>query len=148
MNPMGQIPYLQLSDGKGLAQSNAIVRFLAKGTELMPKDDYQKACVDQWMFWESNNHEYFIAGCYGHMTYMGQTKESRDPIRVSRGEQALDVMEERLGKENWLVGNGITAADIVLLAYTRLSPLGGFELESRPGICSWVKRCETKLKLV
>ena len=69
----------------------------------MPADPWAKAKVDEWMFWEANNHEFFVAGCISHMTYMGQTKETRDPLRVERGDRVLDIMEGQI-KEIGLVG--------------------------------------------
>ena len=96
INPQGQIPVLQLADGRVLAQSNAIVRHLADGSALLPDDKWRRAKIDEWMFWESNNHEFFVAGCISHMTYMGKSKETRDPMRVNRGDGALDLMERYL----------------------------------------------------
>ena len=144
-NPQGQVPTVEFADGRFLSQSNAIVRRLADGSHLMPSDAWPKAKIDEWMFWEANNHEYFVAGCIGHMTYMGQPKETRDPMRVARGERALDIMEAQLTNSDWLVGSSMTAADIALLAYTRQAHLGGFDMTNRPRIRDWVTRCEKLL---
>lgn len=46
---------------------------------------------------------------------------------------------------DWLVGNGLTVADVALLAYTRQAPLGGFDMEPRPNTRAWVARCERAL---
>ena len=145
INPQGQVPVLVLDDGRSLAQSNAIVRFLAEGTPLLPTDGRARAKVDEWMFWESNNHEFHIAGCIAHMTYMEKSKESRDPMRVERGYRALDIMEGHLRDNNWFVGPNITIADIVLFAYTRNADKGGFELSQRSNIRAWIARCGAAL---
>jgi glutathione S-transferase len=81
------------------------------------------------------------------MTYMGKSKETRDPMRVERGDRALDIMERHLRDQQWLVGNSITLADIALLAYTRQAHLGGFDMHRRPALRSWVSRCEAELGL-
>ena len=99
------------------------------------------------MFWESNNHEFFVAGCISHMTYMGKSKDTRDPMRVERGDRALDMMERQVVAAEWLVGNGMTLADIALLAYTRQAHLGGFDMNARPGLRKWIARCEAELGL-
>jgi glutathione S-transferase len=95
------------------------------------------------MFWEANNHELFVAGCISHMTDMAQPKETRDPMRVQRGDRALDILENHLQTANWMVAENLTAADIVLLAYTRQARLGGFDMSARPKVRNWVARCES-----
>lgn len=146
-NPMGQIPFLALSNGSGIAQSNAIIRYLAKGSSLMPLDDYLGSKVDAWMFWEANNHEFFVAGCISHMPYMGKPKASRDPMRVKRGEEALQIMDAFLAGKEWFVGGMISLADIALLAYTRRAHLGGFEMDRISNVRDWINRSERELGL-
>lgn len=145
VNPKGQIPVVVLPDGRILAQSNAIVRYFAEGTSLMPTDPWLRAKVDEWMFWEANNHEMFVAGCISHMTYQGRSKDSRDEWRVVRANEALDVMNLHLSEQDWLVGTSITAADIALIAYTRAAERGGLEFEDRVPLRSWIDRCELAL---
>lgn len=146
-NSMGQIPFLELPNGNGIAQSNAIIRYLAKGSSLIPVDDYLKSQVDAWMFWEANNHEFFVAGCIGHMTYMEKSKESRDPMRVKRGEESLHIMDTHLVGKQWLVGEMISLADVALLAYTRRAHLGGFPMEKFSNLRDWIDRSEHLLRL-
>jgi glutathione S-transferase len=146
-NPQGQVPVAEFSDGLCLAQSNAIIRCIAAGTSLLPEDKWLRAKIDEWMFWESNNYEFFVAGCIAHMTYMGKSKHTRDPMRVERGDRALDMMEHRVDSAEWLVGNRITLADIALLAYTRQAHLGGFDMNRRPGLRKWIARGEAELGL-
>ena len=61
MNPQGQVPCVQLDDGRHLAQSNAIIRYLSAGSELLPEDTFAQAKIDEWMFWEQYSHEPYIA---------------------------------------------------------------------------------------
>ena len=96
INPQGQVPVVQFEVGRYLAQSNAIIRYLARGTALLPEDLYVQAKVDEWLFWEQYSHEPYIAVCRFHMLYLGKSRESREPWRVERGEQALDYMENHL----------------------------------------------------
>ena len=147
INPQGQVPVVEFADGSFLAQSNAIIRFIADGSLLSPDDKWGKAKVDEWMFWESNNHEFFVAGCISHMTYLGKSKHTRDPMKVGRGDGALDIMEQHLHDNHWLVGGRITLADVALLAYTRQAHLGGFDMRRRLKLRQWVSRCEAELGL-
>ena len=145
MNPQGQVPTLELDDGRQLAQSNAIIRFLARDSVLLPEDPYLQAKVDEYLFWEQYNHEPYVAVCRFHMLYLGKPIEARESWRVERAEQALDYMENALEGREWLVGEAVSIADIALLAYTRVAPEGGFDLSSRPKVRSWISRCEERL---
>lgn len=147
INPQGQLPVVELEDGRCLAQSNAIIRYLARGSVLLPEDPYLQAKVDEWLFWEQYSHEPYIAVCRFHMLYQGNSREAREPWRVERGEQALDYMENHLAGSQWLAGNTFTIADIALLAYTRVTHEGGFDLENRQYVLQWVQDCERLLSL-
>lgn len=147
MSPMGQVPVVVLDDGRVLAQSNAIIRHLARGSFLLPADPYQQAKVDEWLFWEQNAHEFFVAGARFQMVYLGRSREQREPLRVERGEQALDLMDTVLAGRDFFAGDGITVADIALLAYTRLAGEGGFDLSTRAHLTAWITRCEQALGL-
>ena len=147
MNPMGQVPAIVLADGRALAQSNAIIRYLASGSSLLPGDAYKAAKVDELLFWEQYSHEPYVAVCRFQMAFLNKTKEQRDAWRVREGEEALDFMEDLLTGKQWFVGQSFTIADICLFGYTRLADEGGFDLSSRPHILDWIKRCEDELGL-
>lgn len=146
-NPQGQVPMIELDDGRCLAQSNAIIRYLARGSALLPDDPFTQAKVDEWLFWEQYSHEPYIAVCRFDMVYLKREKAQREPHRVERGEAALDLMESMLDQNHWFVGDGLTVADIALLAYTRLAHEGGFDMTPRRNIRAWIGRCERALGL-
>jgi glutathione S-transferase len=145
MNPWGQVPVLELADGRFLAQSNAILRFLAAGTPWLPADAFAAAKVDEWLFWEQYSHEPYVATCRFHMLYLGKSKETRDPQKVERGERALDHMERQLAGRDWLAGDRASIADIALVAYTQFADEGGFDLGVRPNVTAWVSRTRAAL---
>ena len=145
--PQGQVPAVAFDDGRTLAQSNAIIRFLARGSRLLPDDGFAQAKVDEWLFWEQYNHEPYVAVCRFHMKYLGRTKAEREAWRVERGEKALDFVEQQLTGRDYLTGPSLTIADIAVLAYTRLAHEGGFDLAERPGIRIWIARCEDGLHI-
>jgi glutathione S-transferase len=144
---LAKCPALRFRASGVLAQSNAIIRCLSDQTSLLPPDPVARAKIDQWMFWEANNHEFFVAGCISHMTYLGGVKGTRDPMRVRRGDEALDLMEQHLSGSDWFVGPSITVADIALIAYTRQAEVGGFQLSSRSATRAWIARAEGQLGL-
>ena len=144
-NPFGQVPTIELSDGRHLAQSNAIVLHLARGGPLVPSEPFARAKVDEWMFWEQYSHEPYVAVARFHMVYRKQSAATRDAKVVERGEKALDLLEGWFGAHRYLVGDAVSAADVAMLPYTRLAHEGGFDMEKRPKTREWIARCERDL---
>ena len=146
-SPMGQVPVIELDDGRCLAQSNAIIRYLANGSALLPADPFAQAKIDELLFWEQYSHEPYVATTRYHMVYLGRTKDQREPMRVERGEKALDLMETMIKGRTWFAGEALSVADIALIAYTRLAHEGGFDMASRPEVMAWIGRAEKALGL-
>lgn len=89
--PQGQVSGIELADGRCLAQSNAIIRYLAAGTSLLPADTFLQAKVDEMLFWEQYSHEPYIAVCRSLMIYQGRAAADRESWRVERGELTLSL---------------------------------------------------------
>jgi len=147
LNPFGQVPTVLFDDGRALAQSNAIIRYLARGSDLIPADDYAAAQMDAWLFWEQNSHEPYVAVCRFQMVYLGKPAGARDPNLVKRGEAALDQLERTLGGKRFLLGEAFSLADVSLLAYTRMAHEGGFDLAPRRSLRRWITEAEQELDL-
>ncbi len=145
--PLARIPAVEFPDGRHLAESNAIIRYLARGSSLLPDDAFAQAKVDEWLFWEQYSHEPYIATTRYHIVYLKRSLDQREPWRVERGEAALDLLDRTLAGRDWLVGETMTIADIALLAYTRLAHEGGFDLSPRANVRAWIARCEGPLRL-
>ncbi len=141
-NPNGKIPVLELEDGSCLWESNAILNFLAEGTEFLPKDARLRTQVLQWQFFEQYSHEPFIAVARFIKVYLGLPDDRLDEYAAKQldGYHALAVMEQQLLRTPYLVGNQYSIADIALYAYTHVAEEGGFNLESYPEICAWLQR--------
>jgi glutathione S-transferase len=147
LNPAGQVPLVVFDDGLALAQSNAIIRYLARDSALIPKDAFQAAKMDEWLFWEQYSHEPYIAVCRFQMAYQGKSQGELDPDRVKRGYFALALMEHHLHKNRFLIGNIFSLADVSLLAYTRLAHQGGFHLQGYSALRRWIGEAEQALGL-
>ena len=145
INPFGQVPAVRLDDGRTLAQSNAIMAYLAHGSHLLPDDGFDRAWVDAWMYWEQYSHEPYIAVCRSQMLYQGLSKDQREAWRVERGEAALDIMDNHLTDRRWFVTDAMTIADIALYAYTHVAHEGGFDLSARPHVARWIADCRAAL---
>jgi len=147
MNPFGQVPAVELPDGRHLAQSNAIIQYLAAGSALVPDDPYLRAKVLEWQFWEQYSHEPYVAVCRFQMKYLGKRADELDPDKVARGLAALQTLDGALRHRDFLVGDGVTLADISLVAYTRLAHEGGFDLAPLSNLRTWIARVEAALKI-
>ena len=143
-NPNAKVPLMKLEDGRLLAESNAIINYLAEGSELIPSDPYQKAKVFEWQFFEQYSHEPFIAVARFINKYQGLPEERLEEYNSKQagGHKALSIMECQLEKSNFLVGDSLTVADISLYAYTHVAHEGGFSLQGYPAIEAWIKRIE------
>ena len=147
LNPAGQVPLIVLADGRPLAQSNAIILYLAEGSNLIPIDAYDRAKVLEWLFWEQYSHEPYVAVARFHVRYLGKPIAELEPKLVERGKAALALMEAALATSSFLVGQALTLADISLVAYTRMAGEGGFDLADYPLIQAWIRRVESELGL-
>jgi glutathione S-transferase len=147
LNSAGQVPTVAFDDGRTLAQSNAIIRYFARDSDLIPKDAFEAAKMDEWLFWEQYSHEPYVAVCRFHMKYLGKPASDLDPDRVKRGYAALARMEHQLAATRFLVGDRLTLADVSLLAYTRLAHEGGFHLDGYASLRRWIGEAERSLGL-
>lgn len=140
INPAGQIPLLELNDGRKLAESNAILFFLAEGTPYWPLPAFDQAKIMQWMFFEQYKHEPSIAVARYIHHYAMDTREAELPALMTKGYAALDVMEDYLSNQRWFSYGGRTIADISLYAYTHVAEEGGFDLSGYGYIRAWLDR--------
>ncbi len=96
MNPAGQAPTIVLEDGRPLAQSGAIILYLAEGSPLIPADPYLRAKMLEWMFWEQYNHEPTVAVVRYQMKYLGRPRSELDPALIAKAQAALSLLDRAL----------------------------------------------------
>ena len=141
-NPNGRIPVLELEDGTCIAESNAILFYLAEGSPFLPADRLGRALALQWMFFEQYSHEPYIAVARHWIQHLEMTDAQRAqlPEKQEGGRAALAVMERHLGESDWFGGDAMSIADIALYAYTHVADEGGFDLADYPGVVAWLDR--------
>lgn len=149
LNPSGQVPAVILPDGRALAQSNAIIIYLAglSDSALLPTDLFERAKVNEWLFWEQYSHEPFIAVRRFQKAVLGKAEDEIDPQLLAKGRRALGQMELVLGAAPYLASEAFSVADIALVAYTRVAHEGGFDLGEFPAVRAWIARVERDLTL-
>jgi glutathione S-transferase len=142
LNPNGRIPVLEFADGRILAESNAILAYLAEGTPYLPTDRFERALVIQWLFFEQYSHEPNIATLRYWITHQLLDDERRAMVPSKRrwGYAALDVMEGHLAQRRYFVGEHISIADIALYAYTHVAQEGEFDLSPYAALRRWLDR--------
>ncbi|MGQ0506762.1 MAG: glutathione S-transferase family protein [Myxococcaceae bacterium] len=145
-NLAGRVPVLELDDGRCLAESAAILLYLADGSHLLPRDPWERALVHQWLFFEQNQVSPELAGARVIVKIMKQAQQHPEIVRRmrNRGNAALTVMEEHLRREPYFAAGRYTVADIALYAYTHLAEEGGFQLAHYPAVCGWLDRVKSQ----
>jgi glutathione S-transferase len=140
INPNGRTPVLN-DKGFVLAESNAILAYLARDTKFLPDDQQHWAHVFQWLFFEQYSHEPYIATSRFWLQHKPDSPERRTILAARRdgGWAALKVMETHLTKNDFFIGD-YSIADIALFAYTHVSHEGGFPLDDFPKIRGWIER--------
>ena len=140
INPNGRTPVLD-DDGFILAESNAILAYLAQGTKFLPEDRKKFGQVFQWLFFEQYSHEPFIATSRFWLQHKPDSAEKTALLASKRdgGWAALKVMENHLAHNNFFAGD-YSIADIALFAYTHVAGEGGFPLDDFPKIRGWIER--------
>ena len=146
MNPNGKVPLLVTSDGRFLAESNAILCYLADGDDLAGRRRYESANILRWMFFEQYSHEPYIATSRFIVRYLGNPDDRQADLETKRvgGYKALDVMEGELVQNHFIANGRYSIADIALYAYTHVAHEGGFDLSAYPNINAWLARIESQ----
>ncbi|MBX2883013.1 MAG: glutathione S-transferase family protein [Granulosicoccus sp.] len=147
VNPAGVVPYLTLSDGKGLGESNAIAWYLAEGTPLIPSTALGRAQAISWMNFEQTSLESNISPVR-FFTYIVPDKaaEHRDmlPRWRDQGSNALIRLNNYLKNRDFITDDGYSVADVAVFGYTHLADEGGFQLSAFPAITQWIERVENQ----
>lgn len=141
-NPALRVPTLELDNGEHLAESNAILWYLADGTPYVPGDPLERARVLQWMFFEQYEVEPNLAVARFWVYVLGERESHAADLegKWRGGNRALDAIEGHLADHEWLVGGDFSIADISVYAYTHVAEEGGFDLGPYPAVRAWIDR--------
>ena len=143
-NPSGQIPLLE-AEGRYLAESNAILWYVAAGTPLSPEQRIERAEALQWMFFEQHALEPNIGAAYFWLALVRGGRELQTHALedwMERGYAALQVMENHLKTHQYFAAGQLTVADIALYGYTHVADHCDFDLSTFPAIRAWLRRVE------
>lgn len=147
LNPVGAVPALELESGQTIAESSAILMYLADGTRFLPGARYERAKVVQWLSFE----QYYIEPTIGSLrfwTLTGRLQLNAGRMVESRREnatRALGALERVLTGASFLVGNNLTIADIAVYAYTHRAEDCGFSFAPYSALSAWLERVATEI---
>ena len=146
INPLGKAPALRLADDSVLTESNAILSYLASGTEYFPADALLRARILQWMFFEQYSHLPYIGVARFHLHLLKKPPPREGDLAIwhLRGNVALEIMNRHLATTRWLTADAFTIADVALYAYTHVAPEGGFDLSKYRAVQQWLERIESR----
>lgn len=139
-NPVGKVPLLELESGEFLSESNAILYFLAKGTDFFPDDLLAQSRILQWMFFEQYSHEPYIAVNRWLIHFQNKKDDPKIPSNHIKGLDALKIMNDHLAKNQFFGSENLSIADIALFAYTHVAEEGHFPLFDFSNLSSWISR--------
>ncbi|HLU60739.1 MAG TPA: glutathione S-transferase family protein [Gammaproteobacteria bacterium] len=141
-NPVGAVPVLELDDGRTLAESNAILIYLAEGTPYLPEDSWERAQVARWMFFEEDYIQNGIASLR-HWTMTGKIRNRSEQIIAQKraiGMKTLRILNHWLSEHDFLAAGRYTIADMAVFAYTAFADEAGLRLEDFPAVMRWIER--------
>ena len=145
LNPAGRTPVLILDGAEPLAESGAILLYLAEGTRFLPSDRLERARVHQWLFFEQNLLEPNVGTArFWRLTGRAAQRPEVFEPKLEAGRDSLAVLERGLTGRSFLVGDACTVADLALYAYTHVAHEAGIDMSVYPAIAAWLVRVETQ----
>jgi glutathione S-transferase len=145
-NPLGQTPFIELDDGRTLAESNAILWHLAEGTPYFPEGSWTRAQALQWMSFEQYRVEPTI-GTVRYWTHLLKVADQRREIVAQKrdtAKAALGILDRHLAAHSFVAGERYGIADISLYAYSHLAEEAGVSLDPYPALLRWFERVKSQ----
>jgi len=141
VNEMGEVPVLVDGDVK-LSQSGVIQRYISDRTGKFGGKDDERYEVLRWVLWD--NHKLSSqAGMTRFLTnFLPEDRRPAEVISFMQGrlKSAYQVLDTHLKDRDWIVGDGLTSADISCCGYLYYPEPFGFDRADWPNIDAWLTR--------
>lgn len=141
LNPLRETPVLELGTGETIAQSGAILWYLADGTAFLPGTRLGRAHVAQWLHVEQERIMTPVGG--SRFRLLTGRAEAHDPLirgRLETARGALGLLDEQLRDRRFLVGDAVTIADLAAFPYVSVADEAGLRLRDWPAVTRWLER--------
>ena len=155
INPNSKIPALldrSVQGGQRVFESGAILLYLAeKFGAFIPEDPIEKTECMSWLFWQMASAPY-LGGGFGHF-YAYAPAKFEYPINrfAMETKRQLDLLDQRLSKNEFISGSEYTIADIAIwswygqLALGRLYNAAEFlDVGSYTHLMDWTKKIDVR----
>ena len=128
-NPKGQVPALLLDSGETITETPAImlaIGEMAPESGVIPADRVQRWQVMEWLSWYAYQfprafQPAFRPAIFGPPPAENQIREGG----LKRVGEVLEFLASRLGRQDWLVGRRLTAADLTAAMITTFAGFVG-----------------------
>jgi len=142
LNPMGEVPVM-IDGDVTLTQSGVIQDYISSKTgKLGGGSAAERREILRWQFWD--NHK--MSSQAGVLRFlMNFLPEDKRPLEViswlqGRTKAAYTVLNDELATRDWLVGGGLTVADLSCCGYLFYPEPFGFDRADWPSIDAWLTR--------
>lgn len=153
INPLGQVPVLQIdkSDSTNsdkpatiLLESNAIIRYLANDSWLIPDDPFRYAQMWQWLLYEQTEVRANMGPIRFIKKYQNMPASRKDEYeqKFAKAQTALSYLDKQLSNHHFILGDEVSLADIALYAYSHIAGEGGIDMSTYAHLQQWFKRIE------
>ncbi|MDX1780339.1 MAG: glutathione S-transferase [Thalassovita sp.] len=146
VNEMGEAPVMVDGDLK-LTQSGVIQQYVSDKTGkfngAMPKEKYE---VLRWVFWDNHKLSSQAGMTRFLMNFLPEDKRPADVIAFSQGrlKAAYKVLDHHLEGRDWIVGDGISNADLSCCGYLYYPEPFGFDRTEWSNIDRWLSNISTQ----
>lgn len=144
INPMGEAPVLVDGDVK-LTQSGVIQMYVTEKTGKFGGSTPEEAReVMRWVFWDNHKLSSQAGMTRFLMNFLPEDKRPAEVIGFKQGRlrAAYQVLNQHLEGRDWIVGDGITNADISCCGYLFYPEPFGFTRADWPNIDRWLGHIE------
>ena len=157
INPLGQVPVLKIDNELTdynyhsasetptiLLESNAIIRYLADDSWLIPTDPIAYAQMWQWLIYEQTEVRFNLASIRFIKKFQNMIASRMDEYqqKFAQSQQVLSHLEAQFAERDFILGKQASLADIALYAYSHKADEGGIEIANYPHLIAWFKRIE------
>ena len=142
VNEMGEAPVMVDGDVK-LTQSGVILDYLTEKTGKFGGDDAEERReVLRWVLWDNHKFSGQIGPTRFLNNYLSPEKRPEQVVAYLEGrlKAALKVLDTHLTQRDWMVGRGVTNADLSCCSYLYYPEPFGFDRSDWPGIDRWLTR--------
>ena len=139
INVMGEAPVLE-ADGFRLTQSGAIQQWVTDQTEMHGGAPTEKYEVLRWVLWDNHKLSSQAGMTRFLMNFLPADKRPAEVIGFMQGrlKATYSTLNDHLERRDWIVGDGLTNADISCCAYLFYPEPFGFDRADWPHINRWL----------